>query len=295
MNINNEEVLCIQRHIQKEVGQQRAVIAISGGIDSTVCAVLADRVLKDVYPLYIRTGFNLDSEEKKLKELFSRLNISYETIDKRDDFFSNLSGIEEPVKRRYNFGAISLKTIKEYARSVSAGVLINGVTKEDIIVSNIITDSNERIRDVKEVMGLKLVEPLAKLHKYEIKDIAELIGLKELVHKQHIPGPALSVRIAGKITREKLQLLKDINELINFEVMSPELWQYFPFLLNEKLDGKYIVVLRFVTSRDGLRAAANFDNSLLKNICNLVLNEFPKVGRVFFDISPKPPATIEFM
>ena len=295
MNINNEEVLCIQRHIQKEVGQQRAVIAISGGIDSTVCAVLANRVLKDIYPLYIRTGFNLDSEEKKLKELFSRLNISYETIDKRDDFFSKLSGIEDPVKRRYNFGAISLKTIKEYARSVSAGVLINGVTKEDIIVSNIITDSNERIRDVKEVMGLKLVEPLAKLHKYEIKDIAEVIGLKELVHKQHIPGPALSVRIAGKITREKLQLLKDINELINFEVMSPELWQYFPFLLNEKLDGKYIVVLRFVTSRDGLRAAANFDNSLLKKICNLVLNEFPKVGRVFFDISPKPPATIEFM
>lgn len=291
-----QRIKSIQKQIVQKVGKKKAVIAVSGGIDSSVCAVLSNKVISEqLYPVYIKTGFNLNKEEENLIQLFKKHKINVKVLNKEKLFFSKLKNIEDPVKRRYNFGVLSLLTIKNYAESVGAETLINGVNKNDKIVSNSVYSYKQRAREVKEVLELKLVEPIAELYKEEIKEIAKEIGLKNLINKQHIPGPALLVRIAGKITKEKLNLLKEINELIDRRVRKKEgLWQYFPFLLNEKLDKKYIVVLRFVSSKDGLKADIYYYGKIA-DLAKEILKKFPRVGRVLFDVSPKPPATIEFM
>lgn len=292
-----DRIKCIQKHIQKEIGKKKAVILVSGGIDSSVCAILSNRVIsKQLYPICIRTGFNLNEEERNLIHLFEKFNIKVKILKKEKGYFTRLKNIKDPVKRRYTFGATSLEIIKKYAESINATVLINGVNKNDKKISNIVNSYKKRAKEVKEILGLKLVEPIANLYKIEIKEIAKQIGLEKLIHKQHIPGPALSVRIAGKITKEKLSLLKEINEFIDKNVRNnKQLWQYFPFLLDEKLDNRYLIVLRFVSSDDGFKAEPIYDDKLMKSLTKNILKKFPKVGRVFFDISPKPPTTIEFM
>jgi len=290
-------IKCIQQRIQKGVGKRKAVILVSGGIDSSVCAVISSRILPNrLFPVYIRTGFNLDKEEENLIRLFNKLGIAVKVSKKETYYFKKLSNIENPIKRRYTFGVISLKIIAKYAKSVNANVLINGVNKNDIITSNIINSYFRRAKDVREVLGLRLVEPISDLYKTEIKEIAGEIGLKDLIHKQHIPGPALSIRIAGKITKQKLALLKGVNEFLDNKVgKDKRFWQYFPFLLDEKLDNKYLTVLRFVSSKEGFEAQAIYDDILMKSLARTILKKFPDIGRVFFDISPKPPVTIEFM
>jgi len=286
----------IQREIALKVGKKKAIIAVSGGVDSFVCVVLANKVIsKQLYPVYIKTGFNLDKEEENLVKLFRKHKIKVKILNKEKVFFNKLKNLENPLERRYNFGVLSLMALKGYAEVIGAEVLINGVNKNDKIVSNIVNYYKKRAKEAKEVLGLELVEPVADLYKEEIRKIAKEIGLAELADKQHIPGPALSVRIAGKITKEKLELLKNVTELIDKKVgKKKELWQYFPFLLNEKLDRKYLVVLRFVTSTDGLKAEVCYSKDI-EELAGEILKKFLKVGRVLFDVSPKPPATIEFM
>ena len=290
-------IKCIKEHIQKEVGKKRAVILVSGGIDSSVCAILSNRLISNnLYPVYIRTGFNLEKEEKNLIKLFDGFGIRVKVLKREKEYFTKLSSIENPIRRRYIFGMISLKNIKKYAKSIGATILINGVNKNDKMISNIVNSYRKRAKDVREVLGLKLVEPIANLYKSEVKKVAKEVGLRKLLYKQHIPGPALNVRIAGKITKEKLDLLKEVNEFIDRKIgNNKQFWQYFPFLLNEKLDNKYLIVLRFVSSNDGFKANVNYDKNLIEPLAKNILKKFPGVGRVFFDISPKPPATIEFM
>ena len=289
MNAAKGRIKCIQKRIQKEVGKKRAVILVSGGIDSSVCAILSNRVIsKQLYPIYIKTGFSLDQEEKEMIKLFGGFNIKIKILDKEEEYFSKLHNIENPVKRRHMFGVISLENIRKYARSTGATILINGVNKNDIKISN----TKKR---AKKLFELKLVEPLANLYKTEIKEIAKQIGLNRLAYKQHIPGPGLSIRIAGKITKEKLNLLKEINKLVNKKTTNRRNLWYFPFLLNERLDNKYLIVLRFVSSKEGFKAESIYNKKLMNLLVKSILKKFHQIGRVFFDISPKPPATIEFM
>lgn len=296
MNGVKDRVKYIQKHIQKEVWKNKAIIAVSGGIDSSVCAILSAKAIsKNLYPVFIRTGFNLDKEEKQLVEIFDKFNLNVKILSKEKEYFNKLKDIEEPNKRRYQFGKISLEFLKEYAESIGANVLINGVNKNDKLISNMVISYEKRADDVKRVLGLKLVEPIAELYKDEIKEIANEIGLVDLVSKQHIPGPALAIRISGKITEEKIDLIKQINEFIDKEINNGYR-QFFPFLLNEKLDNKFLIVLRAVISKDGgFTAEVEYNSELLDRIAKKILEKYPKVGRVFFDISPKPPATIEFM
>jgi len=297
MNEIKVKIDSILKRIKRGVGEEKAVLAVSGGIDSSVCAVLSHRVIPNqLYLLYIRTGFNLESEEKKLLSLFRRMDARIKVIDKQREYFKELKDIEDPVKRRYAFGRISLEIIKGYADSVNASVLINGVIKNDKMLPDIIKSCRKRSNDLKRVSGLKLAEPIADLYKNDVKRIAESIGLEGLVCKQHIPGPGLSIRISGKITEEKLMLLKKINNFLHERIgYNKMFWQYFPFLLDEKLDNKHLIVLRFVSSNDGLKAEPIYDGRVMRCLARDIIKRFPEVGRVFFDISPKPPATIEFM
>ena len=296
MNGVKDRVKCIQQHIQKEVGKNRAIIAVSGGMDSSVCAILSERAIsKNLFPVFIRTGFNLDKEEKQLLRLLNEFGINVFILKKEKEYFKELKDIEDSNKRRYSFGKISLEFLKDYANGVGAKILINGVNKNDKLISNTVISYEKRADDVKRVLGLKLVEPLAGLYKDEIKEIAKEIGLINLTSKQHIPGPALAVRISGKLTEEKIALLKQVNEFIDNHA-DDSYWQFFPFLLNEKLDNKFVIVLRAVISKDcGFTAEVKYDPKLLNRIAKEILQKYAKVGRILFDISPKPPITIEFM
>ncbi|MDD5191683.1 MAG: phosphoadenosine phosphosulfate reductase family protein [Candidatus Nanoarchaeia archaeon] len=291
-----DRIKAIKQDIRESVGKEKAVIAVSGGIDSSVCALLSNEVIPDqLLSVYIRTGFNLDKEERNLVKLFKKQGIRLKILKREKEYFNELRNIKDSWKRRYTFGVISLKNIKKYAESIGASVLINGVNKNDKEISNIVNSSKQRAKEVKEVLGLKLVEPIADIYKGGVKKIALNIGLKEIINKQHIPGPALVIRISGKITREKLKLLKEINEFTDSQV-NEKYWQFFPFLLDERLDNKFLIILRAVTSKDGgFSAEVKYDLKLLNKLAMGILKKYPKVGRVLFDISPKPPVTIEFM
>ncbi len=301
MSSTKDRIKHIQQHIQREIGTSKAIIAVSGGIDSSVCAILADRAIsKLLFPVYIRTGFNLEKEEKQLLRLFQMFGIKVHIIKREREYFNELKNIENSNKRRYMFGKLSLEFIKEYANRIGANILVNGVNKNDKLISNTVISYKQRVDDVKKILGLKLVEPIAELDKEEVKEIAKEIGLAYLVSKQHIPGPALAIRISGKITKEKLKLLKNINEYVDNKLKADDkadnYWQFFPFLLNERLDHKFVVVLRAVISKDcGLSADVKHEPDLLNKLASGILKEFPEVGRIMLDISPKPPITIEFM
>jgi GMP synthase (glutamine-hydrolysing) len=296
MSAIHYKIKCIQLRIQREVGKNKAIVAVSGGIDSSVCAVLSAKAIsKQLFPVFIRTGFTLDKEENQLLKLFNKFGINVKILSKEKEYFKKLKNIEDPNKRRYQFGKLSLELLKAYARDVGVNVLINGVNKNDKFVLNTSISYKKRAQDTKRVLGLKLVEPIAELYKNEIRGISKKIGLGEIAFKQHIPGPALAIRISGKITKEKLALLKQVNQLVDSRINN-NYWQFFPFLLNEKLDNKFIVVLRAVVSKDGgLTAEVKYDPKLLNKIAKEILKSYTKVGRVLFDISPKPPITIEFM
>lgn len=204
------------------------------------------------------------------------------------------------MERRKEFGCLSLELLKEYADKVGATCFINGVNKNDMLVSNIVDSPNKRKEHVKKILNLKLIEPVADLYKEEIKEMAGKIGLRHLINKQHMPGPAFSVRIAGKITKEKKDTIKKAAIILNKEIekigMNKKIWQYFPFLFDERIHSKYAVVLRIVSSKDGMKAEPFFlSDKVLRHISKRITGEVPQIGRVLFDITGKPPSKIEFM
>lgn len=295
------KIRCIENSIRRGVKGERAIIAVSGGIDSSVCLVLSNKAIPNrLYPVFIDNGFILDNEEKGLLKLCKRFNIKLRVLRRQKLFFNALKDVEDNMKRRKAFGCLSLELLKKYADKTGAACLINGVNKNDKLVSNAINSPKKRKEHVKKILGLKLIEPIADLYKEEIKGIAKKIGLKHLVNKQHIPGPALSVRIAGKITRKKIDIIKKAAGILNNEIekrnLNKKIWQYFPFLLNEKIHGKYAVVLRIVSSKDGMRAEPVFlQEGIFRKISRRIAKEVPEIGRVMYDITRKPPAKIEFM
>ncbi len=285
----------IHATIKQEVGDQKAIIAVSGGIDSSVCALLAKKAIgAQLHPVFLRTGFNLPIEEERLNEFSQQHGLDVTILDK-EALFEQLYTIEDPYERRYRFGQLSLTVLKEFAEHVGATVLINGVNRNDKIISNTVISFAERSADARRVLGLQLVEPLADLLKEQVRELATTLGLSALLKRQHIPGPALAVRIAGEITKEKLELMRAVSTLLD-EEKPDDYWMFFPFLLKERLDEKYLLVLRAVTSDDeGFTAEPKHDPELLNRLAKRILGAYPSVGRVLFDLSPKGPATIEFM
>ena len=303
--------------IKEKVKDAKVICALSGGVDSSVAAVLMHKAIGDnLICVHVDNGLMRKDESKKVVELFKKnFNLNIIHSDSTEKFISRLKNITDPEKKRKIIGNTFIEVFEnEAANWDNAEFLVQGTLYPDVIESashgtaahTIKTHHN--VGGLPEKMNLKLVEPFKELFKDEVREIGELLGLPhEFVHRHPFPGPGLAVRILGEVSREKLKLLKDVDEIYINSLREFNLyyhiWQAFAVLLPVQTVGvmgdartyESVIALRAVTSTDGMTADwYKFDSSFLEYVSNKIIREVSGVNRVVYDISSKPPSTIEW-
>ncbi|MGC8564987.1 MAG: glutamine-hydrolyzing GMP synthase [Thermoplasmata archaeon] len=292
----------------------RAVIAVSGGVDSTVCAVLAHMAIdKNLLPIFIDTGLMRKNESERVEGIFNNLNIKIKVINREYDFLSHLKGVKDPEEKRKIVGERFIRNFEDEAKNFNAKYLIQGTIAPDWIESGGgIRDrikTHHNVGGLPENMELKVVEPLRDLYKDEVREIARYLGIKNW-ERQPFPGPGLSIRVVGEVDRIKLDLLRDATEIVEIEIEKAvesgqikKPWQYFPVLLPIKTTGVhgdkraygYTVAIRIIDSIDGMSGTySKIPHEILEKISISITNKIPEINRVVYDITNKPPATIEW-
>ena len=289
--------------IKKEV-KGRAIIALSGGVDSSVCAVLAHRAIGELLtPVYIDTGLMRKGETERIKKVFADMNL--EVIDGKERFLNSLRGLIDPEKKRKAVGEAFIREFEREARMIGAKYLIQGTIYPDRIESEGGIKSHHNVGGLPSVMDFeKIVEPLAELYKDEVREVARALGLpRGISDRMPFPGPGLSVRIIGEVTEDKLDVVREANAIVEEELVEQFApWQTFAALLEKGTGVKgdvrihgWIIAVRAVQSRDGMTAEAmELPWEVLKKIESRITSEIPNVSRVLYDLTPKPPGTIEF-
>ncbi|MDW8049571.1 MAG: glutamine-hydrolyzing GMP synthase [Nitrososphaerota archaeon] len=301
--------------IRREIGEGKAIIALSGGIDSSTTAMLAARAIGDrLYAVFVDHGFMREGEPEQVREFFSKVIKNFIFVDAKERFLRRLKGIVDPELKRKIIGEEFIRVFEEVARNVSAEYLLQGTIYPDRIESGFRRFS-DKIKTHHNVAGLplkiefkKIVEPLKDLYKDEVRVIAEKVGLPDhIVHRQPFPGPGLAVRIVGEVTEEKIRIARKADKIVREEIegagLARGLWQYFAVLTDTKSTGVkgdaraygYTVAIRIVESREAMTASfAKIPYEVLERISTRITNEIPEVVRVVYDITNKPPATIEW-
>ncbi len=292
----------------KDEIEGNAIAACSGGVDSTTAAMLAYRAIGGKLKVaYIDDGFRRENEAEETLELLKTLFPHVIYINAQDTFYKNLKGIRDAEEKRKIFRETFYSILSEVAKKEKADYLVQGTIKADIdeTVKRIKSQHNvlEQIGISTQKYGFKLVEPLKDLYKPQVRMVARQLGLpKEISEKIPFPGPGLMIRVQGEISPEKIEIVRRANKIIEEEVKDLEFFQAFAVLLEGKTtgtkDGKrvygYSIALRIVDSEDALTAKAKeVPFELLKKIASRITSEIPKVNRVFYDITDKPPSTIE--
>ena len=303
--------------IRQRVGDGRAIVAISGGVDSTVAAALVHRAIGDrLTGVFVNNGLLRKNEfEKVLAILRNNLHLNVRGVDATDRFLSRLAGVTEPEKKRKIIGAEFISVFEEEATAEEAvDFLVQGTLYPDVIESVSVKGPSQTIKShhnvggLPERMRLKLVEPLRELFKDEVRRVGLELGLPEdMVWRQPFPGPGLGVRIMGEITHEGIRLLQDADEILVAEIKKAglyrEIWQSFCVLLPVRSVGvmgdnrtyDHTVAVRAVHSTDGMTADwVRLPYDVLNSVANRIVNEVKGINRVVYDITSKPPATIEW-
>jgi GMP synthase (glutamine-hydrolysing) len=301
--------------IRKEVGNSRCIIALSGGVDSSTAAILASKAVgKNLTAVFIDHGFMRKGEVEEIKEVFSKFDLNLICLDEKKRFLQRLKGVSDPELKRKIIGEEFIRAFERVAAKIKADYLIQGTIYPDRIESGFRKHS-EKIKTHHNVGGLPtkikfkgIIEPLRDLYKDEVRRVARTLGLPErIVGRQPFPGPGLAIRIIGEVTEEKLELLKKADEIVREEIekcgLDKQLWQYFAVLLDTRSTGVkgdsraygYTIAIRAVESLDGMTASyAKLPHALIEKISTRITNEVPEVNRVVFDVTHKPPATIEW-
>ena len=303
--------------IRNQIGNGRALCAISGGVDSTVAATLVSRAIGDgLVGVFVDTGLLRKNEyEKVLSMLKDNLHLNIHGVDASERFLNMLAGVTDPEKKRKLIGNEFIRVFEEEAQRIgSVDFLVQGTLYPDVIESVSVKGPSQTIKShhnvggLPERMHLKLIEPLRELFKDEVRRVGLQLGLPEdVVWRQPFPGPGLAVRIMGEITRESVYMLQDADDILVSEIkragLYRQIWQSFGVLLPVKSVGvmgdirtyEHTLAVRAVHSADGMTADwVRLPYDVMAVISNRIVNEVKGINRVVYDITSKPPATIEW-
>ena len=304
----------ITKEIRETLADKKAVIGLSGGVDSSTAAILTGEAIgKNLTAVYVDTGLMRYKETAFIKETFSNFNLNLKIVHAKRKFFQALKGVASPEKKRKIIGRLFVEIFEETAKKENAEVLIQGTIYSDRIESGItphssMIKSHHNVGGLPQRMKLQLYEPLRNLYKDEVRNLALALGLPDKIIARHVfPGPGLAVRIIGEVTPKKAEIVRKASFIIEEELKKADLyqkvWMAFAVLLpvrsvgiqGDKRSYKYPIVVRIIESKDAMTANfAKIPYPVLERISTRIANEIDSVNRVIYDISNKPPATMEW-
>ncbi len=314
---SKDQKLKLIKEIKEQVGKNKVICGLSGGVDSSVVAQLLSKAIgKKLTCIFVNNGLLRKNEEIQVVNTFKKkLKINLIYINAEKEFIKKLSNVSNPEKKRKIIGNLFIKIFERYAKKIkNVKFLAQGTLYPDLIESKSVTGSqtskiksHHNVGGLPEKMKLKLVEPLKFLFKDEVRRLGLELNLsKDIISRHPFPGPGLAIRMPGIITNEKIKILKEadyyfIKELRKFNLYD-KIWQAYAALLPVKTVGvmgdnrtyEYICLLRAITSDDGMTADFyNFDKKFMQTISNKIINNIRGINRIVYDITSKPPSTIE--
>jgi GMP synthase (glutamine-hydrolysing) len=290
--------------IADAIGDANAVIALSGGVDSSTAAALAYEAVGDqLTPVYVDTGLMRKGETEQIEETFDYMD-SLRIVDARERFLDGLAGVTDPEEKRHVIGEQFIREFETVAKDVDADYLVQGTIYPDRIESEGTIKSHHNVGGLPEVVDFEgIVEPMRDLYKDEVREVARALDLEEVVsERMPFPGPGLAVRIIGEVTEEKLEVARESNHVVEEELEEYDPWQALAAVIGKATGVKgdnrvhgWVVSVRSVESRDGMTARAQeIDWDTLQRIQSRITGENANVSRVVYDVTHKPPATIEY-
>ena len=302
--------------IREQVGDSNVVCALSGGVDSSVAATLVGKAIGDQQTcIFVDTGLLRKNEYEEVMAAYKAIGLNVKPIRAANDFYTKLAGVTDPEQKRKIIGNEFINIFEKEAKAIpNTKFLVQGTLYPDVIESvsvngpSVTIKSHHNVGGLPEKMHLKLIEPLRELFKDEVRQIGAALGLPEkIVQRQPFPGPGLAIRIIGDVTPERINILQEADSITCQEIenhpVRPEVWQFFTVLLPIKSVGvmgdgrtyEQVVAIRAVSSSDGMTANwAKLPHELLAKISSRIISEVRGINRVVYDITSKPPGTIEW-
>lgn len=293
--------------MKKTIGDKKAVIALSGGVDSSVSSVLASEAIgNNLVAVFVDHGLVREGETEYVEKTFKdRLN--FVSVDASEEFLTKLKGVSDPEEKRKIIGEVFINVFERIAEDIGAEYLVQGTIAPDWIESQGNIKSHHNLA-LPHGLVLKIVEPIRELYKDEVRIIGSQLGLPdEIIKRQPFPGPGLAVRVVGELTTEKIEICRKANAIVEEEVkkqgIQDDLWQYFAVLTDTKVTGVkgdirdygYLVVLRMVESLDAMTAQVpELPWAMIRTMSQRITAEISEVTHVALSVSDKPPSTIEF-
>ncbi|MFB6128486.1 MAG: glutamine-hydrolyzing GMP synthase [Halorhabdus sp.] len=305
--------------IKEQVGEANAVIALSGGVDSSTAAALAYEAIGDqLTPVYVDTGLMRKGETEQIRETFDYMD-NLRIVDAKDRFLDELEGVTDPEEKRHAIGEQFIREFETVAREVEADsattesprgngeavdYLVQGTIYPDRIESEGTIKSHHNVGGLPDAIDFEgIVEPMRDLYKDEVREVARELDLEAIIsERMPFPGPGLAVRIIGEVTEEKLDVAREANHVVEEELAEYDPWQALAAVIGKATGVKgdnrvhgWVVAVRSVESRDGMTARAQeIDWETLQRIQSRITGENENVSRVVYDVTHKPPATIEY-